>query len=347
NQPPRLEKLPPGTELLVGKHKTTIVNYLSEGGYAHIYVVKIQPEEYHSEIACLKRVIVPNKEGLNQLRAEVEVMQRLAFCDNVVRYYDSNASRIGNTHCYEVLVLMELCPNKSLLDYMNSRLATKLAEAEILKITMDISKAVYAMHKLKLIHRDIKIENVLIDASYQFKLCDFGSTCPILRAPRNQQEFQVLHNDLLHQTTPQYRAPEMIDLYRGLPIDEKSDIWALGIFLYKLCYYITPFEASGELAILHAAYKFPSQPNFSSGLKNLINIMLQENPQYRPNIYQVIVEVGKMMGFEEASLGVEDFYGIGAFRYPPVEQIHPAVEPFSASLIPMYSPFKAAPKDPM
>lgn len=350
---PRLEKLAPGTLLTVGKHQVTIVKYLSEGGFAHIYVVKTNPPEQGTDIACLKRVIVPNKEGLNQLRAEVEVMQRLAKADNIVRYYDSNASRLPNASgCYEVLVLMELCPNKSLLDFMNSRLRTKLTTNEILKIMLDISKAVYSMHRMKLIHRDIKIENVLLDENYNFKLADFGSTCPILRVPRNHQEFQILHNDILMQTTPQYRCPEMIDLYRGLPIDEKSDIWALGVFLYKLCYYTTPFEVPGELGILHSAYTFPAQPVFPSGIKNLINIMLQENPIFRPNIYQVLVEVCKLSGFDGETTGkimeeYTDIYGLSKYQYPISEHIHPAIEPFTPSIVPMFSPFKAPPRDPM
>ncbi|KAG7749812.1 hypothetical protein KL911_005019 [Ogataea haglerorum] len=343
SEPPVLERLPAGTELQVGSHKAKIVNYISAGGFAHVYLVQISEKP---EFACLKRVVVPNKQGLNLLRAEVEVMQRLAHCDYVVKYLDSHASRVPKTHCYEVLVLMELCSNKSLLDHMNARLSTKLTEPEILKIMLDISQGVYAMHRLKLIHRDIKIENVLIDDKYTFKLCDFGSTCPVLRPPRNQQEFQILTNDLLRQTTPQYRPPEMIDLYRGLPIDEKSDIWALGIFLYKLCYYITPFETAGELAILHTAYRFPAAPRYSASLKSLINIMLQENPAYRPNIYQVTAEICRMMDVDIPK-GIEDFYLQGDYKHPPAEQIHPPIDQFTASVIPMYSPFKSMPQEPV
>lgn len=316
--------------MLVGSHSVVIDKYISAGGFAQIYAVRMGEMEL-----CLKRVLVQSKEGLNQLRGEVEVMQRLATTKNIVRYLDSNAQRLGDGQ-YEVLVLMELC-TKSLLDYMNEHLTSKLTEVEIVKIMGDVALAVYGMHMMKLIHRDIKIENVLIDKQGKFKLCDFGSTCPILRVPQTPQEFQLLHNDLMRQTTPQYRAPEMIDLYRGCPIDEKCDIWALGVFLYKLCYYTTPFESVGELGILHSVYTFPSSPqNFSLELKKLISLMLQENPQYRPNIYQVIMELNKL----GTSAIVDDYYGLGEYMYPPQEQRFAKLEPFVASKVPMYQPFR-------
>lgn len=69
----------------------------------------------------------------------------------------------------------------------------------------------------------------------------------------------------------------MVDVYRRLPIDEKSDIWALGVFLYKLCYYTTPFEDKGTLAILNATFTFPALPSYSTKIKNLIGFFLGTN----------------------------------------------------------------------
>lgn len=307
-------KLPEGTVLPVGAHLVTILKYLSEGGFAHIYKVKIDPIEEDTDIACLKRVIVPDKNGLNQLRKEVEVMKKLRHGRNIVKYYDSHAERLENG-TYQVLVLMELCPNKSLLDFMNSKIKTKLTEPEILKIMIDISIGIYEMHKMKLVHRDIKIENVLIDAKHDFKLCDFGSTSAPIMPAKDQQQLQVLSHDIMYQTTPQYRAPEMIDLYRGFPIDEKADIWALGCFLYKLCYYTTPFEASGDIAILHASFQFMQVPEFSGDLKNLIIIMLQENPFFRPNIVQVLMLLSTIMKIEFKTLKIEDIYKVGPYNF--------------------------------
>lgn len=315
-----LIKLPEGTELQVGTHKVAIVRYLSEGGFAHIYEAKNkEPHEGEEDTACLKRVIVPDKNGLNQLRKEVEVMKVLRNGRNIVKYYDSHAERLENG-AYQVLVLMELCPNKSLLDYMNAKIKTKLNEPEILKIMMDISLGVYEMHSRGMIHRDIKIENVLIDRYHNFKLCDFGSTSSPIMPPKDQQEFQVIAHDIMYQTTPQYRAPEMIDLYRCQPIDEKADIWALGCFLYKLCYYTTPFEANGDIAILHASFQFHSLPSYSGDLRNLIVLMLQENPLFRPNIVQVIMILSKQMQLNFTSLNVEDVYKLGPYNFQALHE---------------------------
>lgn len=266
------------------------------------------------KIGCLKQVIVPDKSGLNALRKEVDVMKTLRLAKHIVRYYDSNAERLPDGQ-YQVLVLMELCPNNSLLEYMNARIRTKLTEKEILKIMVDITLGLYEMHKIKLVHRDVKIENVLIDANHVFKLCDFGSVSVPIRPPQDQREFQLLSHDILYQTTPQYRSPEMVDLYRALPIDEKSDIWALGCFLYKLCYYTTPFEANGDIAILHASFQFLPQPEFSGDLKNLIIIMLQENPLYRPNVVQILMLLCQMTGQKLDEYDVEDFYHAGPFNF--------------------------------
>lgn len=312
-----MEKLIEGTVLAVGSHTATIVKYLSEGGFSHIYEVTIDPKEDDSEIACLKRVIVQDKNGLTLLRKEVDVMKTLSQGKHIVKYYDSHAERLADG-TYQVLVLMELCPNKSLLDYMNSKIKTMLTEEEILKIMNDISLGIYDMHALKLIHRDIKIENVLIDANHVFKLCDFGSTSTPMLPPKDQREFQLLSHDILYQTTPQYRAPEMIDLYRGFAIDEKADIWALGCFLYKLCYYTTPFEKNGDIAILHASFQFPQAPSFSGDLKNLMIIMLQESPVFRPNIVQVIMLITKMLKSEPT--GTEDFYNAGPYNFQALHE---------------------------
>lgn len=150
------------------------------------------------------------------------------------------------------------------------------------------------------LHRDLKVENILILNQDSYKLCDFGSASLSKGAyiPTTLRDVQKLEDDIQRHTTLQYRAPEMIDVYQKKPVNEKADIWAMGVLLYKLCYYTTPFEEEGQLAILNARYTIPSSPMFSEGLRRLIISMLQEDQNRRPNIYQVLNAVCHLRGLE-------------------------------------------------
>lgn len=264
----------PGTKVQVGSHRVVVEKYLSEGGFAHVYVVRLPHPVDGADTAVLKRVAVPDKAALANMRTEVETMKKLKGHRHIVKYIDSHASQLKGGG-YEVFLLMENCQGGGLIDFMNTRLQNRLTEPEILRIFRDVAEGVACMHYLKppLLHRDLKVENVLISVSGQstvYKLCDFGSAAPPRPAPTSAAEGRLIEDDIQRHTTMQYRSPEMIDVYRGHPIDEKSDIWALGVLLYKLCYYTTPFEEVGQMAILNASYKFPSYPPFSDRLKRLI-----------------------------------------------------------------------------
>ena len=264
----------PGTKVQVGSHRVVIEKYLSEGGFAHVYVVRVPTSTGKTETAVLKRVAVPDKENLANMRTEVETMKQLKGHKQIVTYIDSHASELKGGG-YEVFLLMEYCAGGGLIDFMNTRLQNRLKEPEILHIFSDVAEGVACMHYLKppLLHRDLKVENVLISdtaSSKSYKLCDFGSSAPPRPAATTGAEGRLIEDDVQRHTTLQYRSPEMVDVYRKRPIDEKSDIWALGVLLYKLCYYTTPFEEKGQMAILNASFKYPAHPPFSDRLKALI-----------------------------------------------------------------------------
>ena len=264
----------PGTKVQVGSHRVVIEKYLSEGGFAHVYVVRIPKPSNKYDIAVLKRVAVPDKETLANMRTEVETMKRLKGHKHIVTYIDSHASQLKEGG-YEVFLLMEYCAGGGLIDFMNTRLQHRLTEPEILKIFSDVTEGVACMHYLKppLMHRDLKVENVLISTTGTtklYKLCDFGSAAIARPAAKTTVEGRLIEDDIQRHTTLQYRSPEMIDVYRGQSINEKSDIWALGVLLYKLCYYTTPFEEQGQMAILNAKFRYPPTPPFSNRTKSLI-----------------------------------------------------------------------------
>ena len=134
--------------------------------------------------------------------------------------------------------------------------------------------------------------------SKTFKVCDFGSAtrCRPGYKPRNIHEIKSVEADLNKHTTIQYRAPEMIDAYQCRVIDQKADIWALGVLLYKLCYYTTPFEQHGPLAILNVQYSIPNYPMYSSNLNTLISSMLREKSDQRPDAVELLKRVHQMRG---------------------------------------------------
>ncbi|THH20483.1 hypothetical protein EW146_g868 [Bondarzewia mesenterica] len=290
--------LVPGQTISVNKHTVQVERYLSQGGFAHVYLVRTPTPVYNTTYHVLKRIAVPNELMLSEVKKEVDVMRILKGHPNIVHLIDAAWHRMPNG-TFEVFILMEFCPGGGIIDMMNRRLRERLTEAEILQIFVDVCEGVAAMHNLRppLLHRDLKVENILQSSATSYKLCDFGSATPVApRPPSNAQEIRALEADLNRHTTLQYRAPEMVDPYLRRPVDEKSDVWALGVLLYKLCYYTTPFEEHGPLAILNVQYKIPSYPIYSAQMNNLIASMLREHGSQRPSVFEILIAVHRMRG---------------------------------------------------
>lgn len=138
----------PGTKVQVGNHRVVIEKYLSEGGFAHVYVVRLPQPVDGSDLAVLKRVAVPDKDHLANMRTEVETMKKLKGHRYIVRYMDSHASQLQGGG-YEVFLLMEYCSGGGLIDFMNTRLRNRLTEPEIIKIFSDVAEGVACMHYLR------------------------------------------------------------------------------------------------------------------------------------------------------------------------------------------------------
>ncbi|KAI6153813.1 hypothetical protein BKA82DRAFT_4094338 [Pisolithus tinctorius] len=312
--------LVPGQTISVNKYTVQVEKYLSQGGFSHVYLVRTPAPIYNTTHHVLKRIAVASDTMLAEVKKEVDIMRILKGHPNVVYLIDAAWHRMSNGQ-YEVFILMEFCQGGGIIDMMNRRLRERLTEAEILQIFVDVCEGVAAMHNLRppLLHRDLKVENILQSSSTTFKLCDFGSATPVsLRPPATTQEIRILEADLNRHTTLQYRAPEMIDPYLRRPVDEKSDVWALGVLLYKLCYYTTPFEEHGPLAILNVQYRIPPYPVYSPQLNALIASMLREHGTQRPSVFELLDQVHRMRGTKSRFV----------YHIPPPQPLSPrAVHP--------------------
>lgn len=157
-----------------------------------------------------------------------------------------------------------------------------------MKIFCDIIEGLSRLHHCQtpIIHRDLKVENVLQNDNGDFILCDFGSATGKVLNPKIHG-VAVVEEEIKKYTTLSYRAPEMIDFYTiGQPITTKSDIWALGCFLYKLCFFTLPFGES-TLAIQNGTFTIPDNSRYSPAMHQLIRYMLEPDAEKRPNIFQV------------------------------------------------------------
>lgn len=184
---------------------------------------------------------------------------------------------------YEVLatesyiwMVTELCAGGELYDYLVER--GTMPEAEARRIFGQLCLAVAYVHDRGIVHRDLKLENVLLDERCNVKLGDFGFT----------REFEGKRLMETFCGTTGYAAPEMLAgrRYTG----EEVDVWSLGIVLYALVYGALPFDDDDETImkakILHG--EFELLDTISSECASLIKSILQQDPSKRPSIKDIL-----------------------------------------------------------
>ncbi|XP_027243470.1 BMP-2-inducible protein kinase isoform X2 [Cricetulus griseus] len=266
----------------VGRYQVTLEESLAEGGFSTVFLVRS-----HGGIRfALKRMYVNNTSDLNICKREITIMKELSGHKNIVGYLDCAVNSISD-NVWEVLILMEYCRAGQVVNQMNKKLQTGFSESEVLQIFCDTCEAVARLHQCKtpIIHRDLKVENILLNDAGNYVLCDFGSATNKFLNPQ-KDGVNVVEEEIKKYTTLSYRAPEMINLYGGRPITTKADIWALGCLLYKLCFFTLPFGES-QVAICDGSFTIPDSSRYSHNIHCLIRFMLEPDPELRPDIFQV------------------------------------------------------------
>lgn len=284
-----------GQTVELGELKLRVKRVIAEGGFAFVYEAQdvANGKEY-----ALKRLLSNEEEKNKAIIQEICFMKKLSGHPNIVQF--SSAASIGkeesDTGQGEFLLLTELCKGQ-LVEFLN-RAESKgpLSCDTILKIFYQTCRAVQHMHKQKppLIHRDLKVENLLVSNQGTIKLCDFGSATTIAHYPDyswTAQRRATVEDEVTRNTTPMYRTPEIIDLYSNFPIGEKQDLWALGCILYLLCFKQHPFEDGSKLRIVNGKYSIPLNDTKYTVFHGLIKSMLKVNPDERLSINEVVAQL--------------------------------------------------------
>lgn len=152
------------------------------------------------------------------------------------------------------------------------------------------------VHDRKIIHRDLKGQNIFLTSKGQIKLGDFG----IARVLKNTVE-----KAKTMVGTPYYISPEIIE---GKPYSMATDIWSLGVILYELCALKPPFNAESlhflALKIVKGQYT-PVPAHYSRELRNLVAMLLSTEIRRRPSIHDILkqpVIVNRIKGFLSESI---------------------------------------------
>ncbi|XP_070402136.1 AP2-associated protein kinase 1 isoform X3 [Nothobranchius furzeri] len=272
-----------GRVFSIGRYQVTIEETVAEGGFAIVFLVRT----HQGQRCALKRMYVNNEHDLQICKLEIQIMRDLVGNKNIVGFLDSSVTAVGAGDVWEVLILMDFCRGGQVVNLMNQRLQTGFSEAEVLQIFCDTCEAVARLHQCKtpIIHRDLKVENILLHDQGHYVLCDFGSATNRFQNPQTDGVAGV-EEEIKKYTTLSYRAPEMVNLYGGKVITTKADIWALGCLLYKLCFFTLPFGES-QVAICDGSFTIPDNSRYSQEMHCLIRYMLEPDSDKRPDIYQV------------------------------------------------------------
>ncbi|XP_078808928.1 AP2-associated protein kinase 1 isoform X8 [Oryzias latipes] len=272
-----------GRMFSIGRYQVTVEEIIAEGGFAIVFLVRT----HQGHRCALKRMYVNNEHDLQICKLEIQIMRDLVGNKNIVGFLDSSITAVGSGDVWEVLILMDFCRGGQVVNLMNQRLQTGFSEAEVLQIFCDTCEAVARLHHCKtpIIHRDLKVENILLHDRGHYVLCDFGSATNRFQNPQ-EEGVAAVEEEIKKYTTLSYRAPEMVNLYGGEAITTKADIWALGCLLYKLCFFTLPFGES-QVAICDGSFTIPDNSRYSQEMHCLIRYMLEPHPDIRPDIYQV------------------------------------------------------------
>lgn len=214
-----------------------IISKIGEGSFGRVYKAQ-RTEKGRSFYSAIKIITIPASKGeLDSVRSESGDEKSVRdYFENLVEECIQEVSTMeyfrGNSHIvsvedYKVMEYLDeigwdiFIRMEYLTSFMEYYAGKNLTEKEVMKLGIDLCKALEYCGQLHIIHRDIKPENIFVSRFGDFKLGDFGIA----------RELEKTMSTLSKKGTYSYMAPEM---YRGEQYDSRVDIYALGLVLYKL-----------------------------------------------------------------------------------------------------------------
>ena len=230
------QSLPEGV-VLSGRYQ--ILKMLGQGGMGAVY--KAQDLELDRTVAVkvIRPELAADPKALARFKQEI-ILARQITHRNVIRIFD-----LG-THEGFKYITMEFVEGRDLAAVRSEK---QLPVDEAVRIMRQVCRALEAAHNEKVIHRDLKPQNIMVDGTGRVHVMDFGLARSVEMSGMTQTGALL--------GTPAYMSPEQA---KGIPVDERSDIFSFGIILYELLTGKTPFQADTVWATLLSRTQAPPPP---------------------------------------------------------------------------------------
>eukprot|EP00760_Papus_ankaliazontas_P012725 PhM_4_TR15512/c0_g1_i1/m.9023/K08857/NEK1_4_5; NIMA (never in mitosis gene a)-related kinase 1/4/5 len=272
-------------------HGFVVKKSLGKGSFGEAMLAKDTRNGDRLVVVKVVRMGNMNPQERAESLQEAKTMAAVPRHPNIVQFYDSFETE--NT----LYIVMEYAESGDLERMLKLRKKEPLTEAEVLHIFTQLCAALNHLHCLKILHRDLKLQNVFLSGTKEkpvVKLGDFGIST-------------VLRNThAMARTvcgTPYYFSPEICE---NKPYNNKSDVWSLGCILYELCTLKHAFEGANMVALMRRIIRGNPNPipqSYSKDLASLIDAMLHRNPKARPSIRRILEEAPIVRRFLSGDVG--------------------------------------------
>ncbi len=242
-----------------------IVDKVGSGGMSDVYKALDHKLNRYVAVKVLKEEFSEDKNFVSKFKVEAQSAAGLTH-PNIVNVYD-----VGEDNGIYYIV-MELVEGITLKKYIEKK--GKLSIKESVSIAIQVAQGIEAAHNNHIIHRDIKPQNVIISREGKVKVADFGIARAASSNTINSNAMGSVH----------YISPEQA---RGGYIDEKSDIYSLGISLYEMITGKVPFEGDSTvtIALQHINEELPSPkidvPELPVSVEKIIEKCTQKKAEHR------------------------------------------------------------------
>ena len=254
-------------KVLAGRYE--LFERIGEGGMSVVYKAKDKLLNRFVAIKILKPQFINDHKFIDSFRRESQAAASMSH-PNIVNIYD--VGREGNIH----YIVMELIEGRTLSDYIKAQGA--MSYPKVIALSKQIAAALSFAHKNHIIHRDVKPHNVMITPNGTAKITDFGIAKAVNAAT-------IVDNTEGIIGSVHYFSPEQA---RGGYVDEKSDIYSLGIVMYEMLTGRVPFDGDNpvNIALMHINGEMVPPSKITAGVPPALeHIIMKCTDKYPVNRY--------------------------------------------------------------